>query len=149
MNLSSPAFGNGEMIPAKYSRRGRDISPPLNIEDIPAGAKSLALICNDPDAAKASGFTHWLVWNIPPSTQKIAEGSVPDGAIQGLTDWGENKWGGPQPPSGMHRYFFTLYALDSLLNIPSSSDKSALEAAMEGYVISSATLMGTYNSNKA
>lgn len=143
MKLTSPAFTSNSDLPSKYTCDADNISPPLQIADLPEGTQSLALIVDDPDAARGD-WVHWLLWNIDPSTTEIAENSVPSGAIQGLTDFGRNDWGGPCPPSGTHRYFFKLYALDTTLDIPASSKKADLQSAMQGHILDQAELIGTY-----
>lgn len=143
MKLSSPAFGNGEEIPSIYTCEGRDIVPPLRISDVPGNAKSLALVCEDPDAPSGI-FVHWALWNMDPATKEIKEGSSPAGTT-GKSDFGRTGYGGPCPPRGRgpHRYFFRLYALDSLLPLRSGS-RDDLESAMEGHVLARAELMGTF-----
>lgn len=143
MRLTSTAFEHQQSIPPKYTCDGNDINPPLAWSSVPANAKSLALIVDDPDAPMGT-WVHWTMWNIDPKTTEIAENSVPAGAIQGVTSSNENAYGGPCPPSGVHRYFFKLYALDTILELPTSSNKAVLEAAMKGRVLASAELMGTY-----
>lgn len=143
MKIQSTAFKQGENIPAKYTCQGNDINPPLQITDVPSNAKSLALIMDDPDAPMGT-WVHWVVWNISPQTKEIAENSVPTNAVQGKSSWGKNKYGGPCPPSGTHRYFFKLYALDNSLSLSSSADKKQLEAAMKDRIVAQAELMGTY-----
>lgn len=145
MKISSSAFDDGGYIPAKYSKRGGDISPPLSIAEVPVEAKSLALICHDPDAPTPGGFAHWVVWNIPPSTMEIFENSLPTGSVQGISDWKTNTWGGPQPPSGTHRYNFYLYALDTDLNLPANTDRGGLEAAMDGHIIETVKTTGLFS----
>ncbi len=142
LKLASPAFKNNEMIPAKYTCRGEDINPALEISGVPSNAKSLALIVDDPDAP-AGIWVHWVVWNMPP-TQKINEDSVPPGSSQGVTDFGRPGYGGPCPPSGTHRYFFKLYALDSNLNLGPNTKKSDLENAMKGHILAQTQLIGLY-----
>lgn len=144
MELMSSAFENNTAIPSQYTCDGKDLNPPLRIQDVPANAKSLALIVHDPDAPHQGGWTHWVVWNISPQTAEIAENTVPSEAIQGRTDFGTNKWGGPCPPSGTHHYQFILYALDTTLDLPPTTTKSDLEKAMEGHTIEKNMLVGTY-----
>jgi Raf kinase inhibitor-like YbhB/YbcL family protein len=141
MNFLSPTFKKGENIPAKYTCKGENISMPLQIENVDPGVKSLALIVDDPDAPKGD-WAHWVMWNIDPSTKSISENSVPKGAVVGVNDFGQNNYGGPCPPSGTHRYFFKLYALDSKLIIISFSAKADLLKAMEGHVIGKAEFFG-------
>ena len=146
VNLSSSAFGHGEVIPRKYGYKNENLSPPLSISDIPDGTKSLAIIMDDPDAMGAVGkvWVHWVIWNIDPNTSEISESSTPSGSIQGQTDFGEVKYGGPAPPDKQHTYIFKLYALDSLLDLTEGSTKKELESAMDGHILSTATLEGTY-----
>lgn len=143
LKISSPAFAQNGEIPAKYTCDGADLSPPLQIENVPGGAKSLALIVDDPDAP-AGTWAHWVVWNIPAATSRIGENAVPPGAGQGKTDFGRNNYGGPCPPSGTHRYFFKLYVLNALLDLGPATTKKGLERAMEGHVIAKAELIGLY-----
>ncbi len=147
MQITSPAFTHNDSVPSKYTCDADDINPPLQISGIPEGTQSLALIVDDPDAPRGD-WVHWLVWNIDPSTSEIPENSVPANAIQGLTDFQRNDWGGPCPPSGTHRYFFKLYALDSTLDIPASSQKADLESAMQNHILSQAELVGLYQRNQ-
>lgn len=144
MEIISGAFENNTAIPSQYTCDGKDMSPPLRIQDAPANAKSLALMVHDPDAPRQGGWTHWVVWNIDPATKEIAENTVPAGAVQGRTDSGTNKWGGPCPPSGTHHYQFMLYALDTMLDLPDTTTKSDLEKAMAGHIMEQSTLVGTY-----
>lgn len=144
MLLSSPAFDNNCDIPLKYTCEGENINPPLVFKDVPKEAKSLALVVDDPDAPQGD-WVHWLVWNMDSTTTTgIAEHSVPPEAIQGMTDFGQQQYGGPCPPIGIHHYYFKLYALDIKLNISSFSDKTALEKAMENHILAKAELIGTY-----
>ena len=124
MKLASPAFAHNAIIPQKYTCQGKDISPPLTISEIPEGTVSLALITDDPDAPMGT-WDHWLIWNIKP-TAEIKEDSAP--GTQGENSWGRNDYGGPCPPSGTHRYFFKLYALDSQLDLAKGATKAELEA---------------------
>jgi len=139
MKLTSPAFQHESNIPSDYTCDGADKIPPLAIADVPPEAKSVALIMDDPDAPVGT-WDHWIMWNIPPDTKQIDRPL----AVVGKNSWGRTDYGGPCPPSGTHRYFFRLYALDILLEIPAGSAKSALKAAMEGHILAEATLMGTY-----
>jgi Raf kinase inhibitor-like YbhB/YbcL family protein len=141
MRISSPAFRHGERIPRQYSRFGEDKSPPLRIEDVPVEAKSLVLIVDDPDAPSGT-FTHWMVFDIDPKTEDIGEDHAPESGRQGINDYGETQYGGPQPPSGEHRYFFRLFALDKELDLPRGSERDVIEEAMDGHVIAQAELMG-------
>ncbi len=141
--LTSPAFTAGGPIPAKYTCDGADVSPPLVITGVPAGAQSLALIVEDPDAPRGT-WVHWVVWNIAPGAAELAEDAVPVGASLGKTDFGDAAYGGPCPPSGTHRYFFKLYALDAVLSLAPRASKTSLERAMQSHVVGRAELMGTY-----
>ncbi len=143
LQLSSPAFAHEGAIPARYTCDGQDINPPLAFGNVPAGTKSLALIADDPDAPVGM-WVHWVMWNIPPETREIRENSVPAGGVQGLNDWKKNLYGGPCPPSGTHRYFFKLYALDTKLTLAPATTKTALERAMTGHILARGELMGTY-----
>jgi len=138
MKLTSPNFKNNELIPKKFTCEGDDINPTLVIEDIPAGTKSLALIVDDPDAR---GWVHWVVYDIPVVT-RIEENSIP--GKQGMNDFGKKDYGGPCPPSGTHRYFFKIYALDKELGLGGRVDKAALENAMKGHILEKAELIGLY-----
>ena len=140
MKITSPAFAHNTMIPQKYTCQGADISPPLTISTLPEGTVSLALIVDDPDAPRKT-WDHWLIWNIKP-TREIKEDSAP--GIQGKNSWGRQDYGGPCPPSGTHRYFFKLYALDSAIGLPAGANKAALEAAMDGHILEQAESIGLY-----
>jgi Raf kinase inhibitor-like YbhB/YbcL family protein len=147
-NITSPAFSNGGKIPRQYTCEGSDTSPPLSWSDAPAGTKSLAMIVDDPDAPDPAKpqrvYVHWVVYNIPPETTQIGEGSgPPSGAATGTNDFGKQAWGGPCPPIGRHRYFFKLYALDKTLDLKSAKKKD-LESAIQGHILAQAELMGTY-----
>ena len=146
MKITSSAFQEGGNIPSKFTCDGGDTSPPLQIAEIPSGAKSLALIVDDPDAPSAL-FTHWIIWNISPQTNAIAEGSAPKG-VQGTNDFGKSDYGGPCPPSGTHRYYFKIFALDRELDLPSGTKRSQLDAAMKGHVVAQGELMGRYSKRK-
>jgi len=143
LKISSPVFENNGNIPAKYTCTGKDVNPPLLIENVPAKAKSLALIVDDPDAP-AGTWVHWVMWNISPGTGEIKENSVPAGAMQGLNDFRRHDYGGPCPPSGTHRYFFKLYAVDTVLNLNPNSRKTDIEKAMQGHIIGQAQIVGLY-----
>ncbi|MFX1519076.1 MAG: YbhB/YbcL family Raf kinase inhibitor-like protein [Promethearchaeota archaeon] len=143
LTITSPVFDQEGMIPKKYTCQGDDINPKLVIEGIPEGTKSLVLIMDDPDASVGT-WDHWVVWNIDPGISKIEEDSTPKGGIIGRNSWSRNDYGGPCPPSGTHRYYFKLYALDTQLTIEEKSDKKIVEKAMKGHVIEEAVLMGKY-----
>lgn len=143
MTLTSPAFADGQTIPVKYTCSGQNINPSLMVSKVPNSTKSLAMVVDDPDAPRGT-FTHWIMWNIPPDTVQIPENSSFPGATEGLNDAGKSGYTGPCPPSGEHRYFFTLYALDTIIGLNGQAKKSNLEAAMKGHVISKTTLIGRY-----
>ena len=152
LSLSSTAFKEGASIPLKHTCDGADISPPLTWEGAPAGTKAFAMIADDPDAP-AGTWVHWVLFNIPGNTIKLAE-NIPktetlkkdlDGAMQGRNDFRRVGYGGPCPPSGpAHRYFFKLYALDALLPLKAGATKQDVEQAMQGHVLQMAQLLGTY-----
>jgi Raf kinase inhibitor-like YbhB/YbcL family protein len=146
MKITSSAFQQGGNIPSKFTCDGGDTSPPLQMQDIPAAAKSLVLIVDDPDAPSGL-FTHWIGWNILPQTTSIAEGSAPK-AVPGTNDFGKSGYGGPCPPSGTHRYYFKIFALDKELDLPAGSKRAQLDAAMKGHVIAQGELMGRYARKK-
>lgn len=140
MKLTSPAFEAKEMIPKKYTCQGQDINPPLIIEQVPDEAESLALIVEDPDAP-AGTWIHWVVYSIPVIDQ-IKENSVP--GTQGKNDFDKLDYGGPCPPSGVHRYFYRLYALDTTLDLEEGIDKDTLVNAMEDHILDQAELVGRF-----
>jgi len=142
MRIVCPKFKHNEMIPSKYTCDSEDINPSLEIEDIPKNAKSVALIMDDPDAPRGT-WVHWVVWNIPIHTKNIEEGIEPEGT-QGTTDFGRKGYGGPCPPSGTHRYFFKVYALDKELELKEGSTKMDLERSMKAHIIEKAELIGLY-----
>ena len=144
------AFEDGGYIPEEYTADGKDISPPLIIENVPAEAKTLAIIVDDPDAPMGT-FTHWLVWNIPADVNKISKNIEKkeelkglDGALQGKNDFNDLGYMGPAPPSGVHTYRFYVYALDSQLDLEAGADKETLLDALEGHVLQKAVLKGEY-----
>lgn len=145
MEIKSSAFKNNENIPSKYTCDGEDINPLLEILGVPEEAKSLVLIVDDPDAPGGI-WNHWTLWNIDPRTQYIYEDSVPGNALEGKTSFGRVGWGGPCPPKGdkPHRYIFTVYALDTELNLPEGAEKEELEEAMKGHIIDKASIIGLY-----
>ena len=145
MQLTSSAFTQGQPIPVKFSCKGDDVSPALAWDEPPAGTKSLALIMDDPDAPMGT-WVHWVLFNLPAETRSLAENFQPvTPIIVGKNSWGKNTYGGPCPPSGTHRYFFKLYALDTMLSLSSNADKKSLLAAMEGHILAQAELMGTFS----
>lgn len=143
MELKSPAFEKGGNIPAKYTCDGDDVSPPLEIVDIPEDTETLALVMDDPDAPMGV-FDHWVVWNIPADTTSIPENTQPEGT-PGRNDFGRLDYGGPCPPSGTHTYRFKLYALDRDLDLPRGSAKGELQREMEGHVLDESLLTGDYS----
>ncbi len=144
--IKSSAFKEGETIPAKYTCEGENVNPFLEIRNVPQGTKSLALIMDDPDATGGRTWDHWIMWNIEPGTQYVAEDTVPHNAVVGLNSWGSNRYGGPCPPPGNapHRYVFKLYALDAILDLSSDSPKERLVEAMEGHILEETALVGMF-----
>ena len=143
LTITSAAFVEGTAIASKYTCDGEDVSPPLTIASTPVGTRSLALILDDPDAPIGI-WVHWVAWNIPAQTREIPENGLPGGSIQGRNDWKRNSYGGPCPPSGIHRYFFKFYALDTTLTLAPSATKGDLEHAMRGHILAAGQLIGTY-----
>ncbi len=147
MKIQSSAFDHDASVPSKYTCDGENVNPPLAFSDVPEGAVSLALIMKDPDVPKHlrpdGMWDHWVVWNMPPGTSSIDEASDPPGIV-GLSTRDVNAYGGPCPPDREHRYFFKLYALNVMLDLPTASHKKDLIAAMEGHIIAEAVLMGRY-----
>lgn len=143
MKITSKAFENGLLIPEKYTCRGKNVNPPLEFREIPKAAKSLVLVVDDPDAPMGT-WSHWIVWNIKPDTGGIAENSMPENSIAGSNDFGKNDYGGPCPPSGTHRYFFRIYALDKRLDLEASANRADLERAMSEHVIDYGELVGLF-----
>lgn len=141
LKINSPAYQNGSEIPDKYTCNGENISPSLEIGDVPEGTKSLSLIMSDPDAP-ARTWIHWVVWNIPPETTTIAENSIPTNASMGTNDFGQQNYGGPCPPSGIHRYVITVYALDTTFDMPKSTTAKQLEGSMAGHTLEKTELTG-------
>jgi hypothetical protein len=156
LKLVSPAFEAGAEIPTRYTCEGEDVSPPLRWSGVPAGAKSLALVVDDPDApdprAPRRVWVHWVVCDLPPAAGGLEEGAsagkLPAGARVGRNDWGRRDYGGPCPPIGRHRYFHKLYALDVALPALEAPTKAELERAMEGHVLARGELVGTYEKKR-
>ncbi len=154
--LSSPAFDPGGEIPTDYTCEGKDISPPLEWQGVPAGTRSLALIIDDPDApdpaAPKMTWVHWVLFNLPPETPGLSAGTMvnelPPGAQEGLNDFKRTRYGGPCPPIGRHRYFHKLYALDTPIEGLNTPTKQQLETAMAGHILAQAELMGTYQKHR-
>jgi len=143
MKLTSPVFGQNQPIPATYTCDGANRHPPLIISQVPAKAQSLALVVEDPDAP-AKTFTHWLLYDLPPSTRQIPEGEVPLKGTDGVNDFGVLDYRGPCPPSGTHHYVFRLFALDTELDLAEGAIKEEVLAKMEGHVLDRAELIGIY-----
>jgi len=143
MKIESDAFLNNAPIPAKYTCEGENVNPRIMISGVPADAKSLVLIMDDPDAPRGT-FLHWILWDIPPEVNDISEASTPAGATVGENGAGNNSYIGPCPPNGTHRYYFRLFALNKMLELPRSTERTKIEEAMNGHIISEAKLMGTY-----
>lgn len=149
LSLTSNAFASGQNIPSKYSCVGREISPDLAWTGAPAATKSFALIVDDPDAPMGT-WVHWLVYNIPATTHNLPEAvsagaQLRDGGLQGKNSSGKLGYNGPCPPSGTHRYFFKLYALDTVLNLSSGASKDQLLKAMDGHILAQGELAGTFS----
>jgi Raf kinase inhibitor-like YbhB/YbcL family protein len=144
LTVFSPAFASGQPIPARYALAGENIPPELRVREVPASARSLALIVDDPDAP-AGLWTHWLVWNLPAGTTVIPEGKLPEPAREGKNSFGRVRYDGPAPPAGtgVHRYFFCVYALDAPLVLPGGADRAALLDAMRGHVVGAGETFGT------
>ncbi len=143
MKISSAAFANNGKIPKKYTCYGDSVSPPLKISGVPKNTKSLALILDDPDAPKGT-FTHWIIWGISPKKTQFAEGEK-KGFVEGTTGLGKPGYVGLCPPSGVHRYIFKLFALDSQVDISTKSKKQELVSTMQNHIIQTATLLGKYS----
>jgi len=143
LQITSTAFQNNGHIPRQYTCDGKDINPPLMIANCPQGTRSIALICDDPDAPVGI-WVHWVIWNIDPGVKEIKENTVPQGAVEGMNDFRKHAYGGPCPPSGTHRYFFKVYALDTMLNISPNASKADLEKAMKGHILGEGQLIGLY-----
>ncbi|MFA5945347.1 MAG: YbhB/YbcL family Raf kinase inhibitor-like protein [Patescibacteria group bacterium] len=143
MRISSPAFKNGDRIPSQYTCDGDDVNPELRIDAVPAVAKSLVLMVDDPDSP-AGNWLHWSVWNMSPDTRVMKEDSLPAGAREGETDFSEVGYGGPCPGYGEHEYRFAVYALDTILDVANGAPRPIVEKAFEGHIISSAFLTGRY-----
>jgi Raf kinase inhibitor-like YbhB/YbcL family protein len=142
LTIKSPSFLHNSLIPRKYSCDGEDSNPPITIEGVPKESKSLALVVDDPDAASGT-FDHWVVWNIPASTTQIDEHSIP--GTEGLNSARQKGFMGPCPLSGIHRYFFKVYALDTELKLGAKSTKRDLEKAIQGHILAEGELIGLYH----
>ena len=152
LTITSVAFEHGGSIPKKYTCEGEDVAPPIRWDGVPGGVQSLVLIVDDPDApdpeAPKMTYVHWVLYNLPPDAPGLPEGVSPDRlpgmTEEGLNDWQRTGYGGPCPPIGRHRYFFKLYALDTVLSGLQQPTKAEVVAAMQGHVIASTELVGTY-----
>ena len=148
IDLKSPAFEEGSAIPTRYTCDGQDISPPLSWSSVPDDTRSLALVTYDPDAPGGT-FVHWVLFNLPPDARELAEDipdqeTLPSGAAQGVNGFGKVGYMGPCPPSGTHRYFFEIYALDTTLDLGAGTTREDLDGAIQGHVLAEGRLMGTY-----
>ncbi|HIK14580.1 MAG TPA: YbhB/YbcL family Raf kinase inhibitor-like protein [Leptolyngbyaceae cyanobacterium M33_DOE_097] len=148
MKLESSAFQANQAIPARHTCDGADCSPHLSWDALPPETQSLVLICDDPDAPGKT-WVHWVLYNLPPTLRELTEGlppqpTLPNGGVHGKNDFRKLGYGGPCPPHGSHRYFFKLYALDTVLNLKSGASKAQVEKAMQGHVLADAKLMGRY-----
>lgn len=156
LKITSSAFAHQAAIPSTYTCEGRNVSPPLSWEGAPAGTQSLVLIVDDPDApdpaAPKMTWVHWVLYNLSPSStglpEAVSTAQLPAAALEGLNDWKRTGYGGPCPPIGRHRYFHKLYALDRMLPDLGHPTKAALEAAMQGYILAQAELVGTYRKSQ-
>ena len=149
MRLSSPVVQQGSEIPAHYTSDGENISPELSWQDVPDKTQSFVLIVHDPDAPPPGGFTHWVLYNIPATTSRIRENIPQDEQIAGMGLQGKNDSGkigyiGPAPPSGTHRYFFRLFAIDTMLDLVPGATHKEISAAIKGHILAQSELMGTY-----
>lgn len=147
--VSSPAFGHSEQIPRECGYKNGNVRPGLRLSEIPDGCRSVAVIMDDPDALAAVGkvWVHWTAWNMPPDGE-IPGDALPQGAVEGLTDFGQSGYGGPAPPDKRHTYVFCAYALDTVLHLPPGASRQELDGAMKGHVLAEARLEGTYAPDK-
>ncbi len=145
--ISSSAFEHNGMIPSKYTCDGSNVNPPFHFAEIPGGTRTLALIMDDPDAPMGT-WDHWIVWNISLEYGRVDENTVPPGSVQGKNGWGRSEYGGPCPPSGTHRYFIKVFALDSLIPLEGGASKKDLEKAMGGHILSKGELIGIYRRSR-
>ncbi|MFH1414302.1 MAG: YbhB/YbcL family Raf kinase inhibitor-like protein [Candidatus Omnitrophota bacterium] len=141
MQITSPEFKHNQLIPRKFTCQGDDLNPALIIENTPEGSKSLVLIVDDPDAPMGN-WDHWIVYDIEPGISRVEENSIP--GKQGMNDFKRLDYGGPCPPSGTHRYFFKIYALDAMLNLEEGVSKEEIEEVMQGHILDKAELVGLY-----
>lgn len=149
LTVTSTAFSAGGTIPVRYTGQGANVSPDLAWSDVRDGTASFALVCDDPDAPSGT-WVHWTMWNIPAAARGLPAAvppseTLPDGAVQGVTSFGDHGYGGPLPPPGnAHRYYFRVYALNTMLSLPSSARRAELDQAMKGHILAQGQLMGTY-----
>jgi len=148
ITVASDAFAEGESIPPAHTCDGQDLSPRIMIFDLPPDTASWAVLCDDPDAP-AGDWVHWLVFNLPPTLVELPQGATPEvlaleGGVTGANSWGNSRWQGPCPPSGQHRYFFKIFALDTVLELPPGTDKAHFLAKSKGHVLAHGMLMGRY-----
>lgn len=146
LRISSPAFEDSEPIPEEYGYTERNVSPPFRFDGVPDGAETLALIVDDPDAVEPAGkvWDHWVVWNVPADRDEIPEDWDATDAVEGINDYGERGYGGPNPPDGEHTYRIELYAVEESVDLVSSAGADDLRAALEGKIVETATVEGTY-----
>lgn len=152
IKITSSAFGNGEAIPVRYTCDGENVSPPLKWSNVPQGTKSFAIVNDDPDAPMGT-WVHWVIYNIPANVTELAERIQPlqklnNGALQGKNSWGKIGYGGPCPPSGTHRYFFKIYALDKTLDLKPGASKEEVLKAIKGHILAEGQLYGKYSRQK-
>ncbi|MEF8976504.1 MAG: YbhB/YbcL family Raf kinase inhibitor-like protein [Halapricum sp.] len=146
LRISSPAFEDGEPIPEEYGYTERNVNPPFRFDSVPDEAETLALIVDDPDAVEPAGkvWDHWVVWNVPADRDEIPEDWGAADAVEGVNDYGERGYGGPNPPDGEHTYRIELYAVEASVDLASSAGADDLRAALEGKIVETATMEGTY-----
>jgi Raf kinase inhibitor-like YbhB/YbcL family protein len=144
MEVISSVFRSGSTIPPQYSCQGQNVNPPFNIFNLPTRTQGLVLIMHDPDAPSGD-YLHWLVWDIPPSTENISVNSVPIGSVQGTNSAGQIGYTGPCPPAGQtHHYIFDFYALDTTLNLKTGAGLEDVKSAMKGHILERSSLVGTF-----
>jgi Raf kinase inhibitor-like YbhB/YbcL family protein len=143
MRITSPAFESNQEVPTTYTCEGLNISPPLQFEEVPAATQSMVLMVEDPDAP-GKAWVHWLVFNIPPTTTLVEEGTIPEGGVEGVANGGTHGYEGPCPPSGEHRYVFTLYAINTVLALDPLANKDEVIKSIEGFILERADLVGIY-----
>jgi Raf kinase inhibitor-like YbhB/YbcL family protein len=147
LSITIPDFPPGGTIPVDFTCNGENISPSVIISNVPPQTRTLALVMHDPDAPNGA-FYHWLVWNIPPESTEITAATPPEGSVQGTNGFNREGYGGPCPPSGVHRYIFTVYALDGTLNLKASAKFDQLKPELDAHSLGSVTYLGTYGANR-